>query len=107
MLHRVWEFSYHHTVSATLLYGLREALAVVCNEGLEKTIARHQNAAEELRIGLNELGLELYVKTPANRLPTITSVKLPKDVDWKKIVDIAANEYVFKYLALLLLLFCQ
>lgn len=87
-------FSYHHTISATLLYGLREAIAVVCNEGLEKVIARHRQAAEELRIGLNELGLQLYVKNAANRLPTITSIKLPKEIDWKKIVEIGANEYV-------------
>lgn len=81
-------------MSATLLYGLREALAIVCNEGLEKTIERHRKSAEELRIGLNEMGLELYVKNPAYRLPTITSVKIPKEIDWKKIVEIGANEYV-------------
>lgn len=86
--------SYHHTISATLLYGLREALAVICKEGLERTIERHQNAAAKLKNGLNELGLELYVKNPVNRLPTITSVKLPKEVDWKRIIDIGANEYV-------------
>lgn len=81
-------------MSATLLYGLREALATVCSEGLEKTIERHRKCAEELRIGLNELGLELYVQNAANRLPTITSVKIPKEIDWKKIVEIGANEYV-------------
>lgn len=84
---------YHHTVSVTLLYGLREALATVCNEGLDKIVERHRKCVEELRIGLNELGLELYVKTPANRLPTITSVKIPKEIDWKKIVELAANEH--------------
>lgn len=90
-------FSYHHTISATLLYGLREALAVVCNEGLEKTISRHQKVAIELHSGLNELGLQLYVKNATNRLPTITSVKVPKEIDWKKIVEIGANEYVLFY----------
>lgn len=84
--------SYHHTISASLLYGLREALAVVCNEGLEKTIARHQKASFELHSGLNELGLQLYVKNAAHRLPTITSIKVPKEIDWKKIVEIGANE---------------
>lgn len=76
------------------MYGLREALAIVCNEGLENTIARHRKAAEELRIGLNELGLEMYVRSPASRLPTITSIRLPRGIDWKKIVEIGANEYV-------------
>lgn len=88
--------SYHHTISATLLYGLREALAAVCKEGLEQTINRHQKASTELQNGLNELGLQMYVKNVAHRLPTITSVKLPREVDWKRIVEIAANEYVIK-----------
>lgn len=77
-----------------MLYGLREALAVVCKEGLQQTIARHKNASDDLKLGISELGLELYVKNPAYRLPTITSVKLPKEVDWKRIVEIGANEYV-------------
>lgn len=87
-------FSYHHTISATLLYGLREALANVCKEGLEKSIERHQKCAGVLRIGLNEMGLELFVKNPAYRLPTITSVEIPKDIDWKKIAEIGDKEYV-------------
>lgn len=97
--------SYHHTISATLLYGLREAISVVCSEGLEKVIARHRQAAEELRTGLNELGLQLYVKNPANRLPTITSIKLPREIDWKKIVEIGANEYVLINVSVTIVLF--
>lgn len=92
--------SYHHTISATLLYGLREALAEVCNEGLEQTIARHKTASIELQTGLNELGLQLYIQNPAHRLPTITAVKLSKENDWKRIVEIAANEYVLLLLSL-------
>ncbi|XP_031620508.1 serine--pyruvate aminotransferase, mitochondrial [Contarinia nasturtii] len=84
---------YHHTISATLLYGLREALAAVCKEGLDKVIDRHQKASTELHNGLKQLGMELYVKNATYRLPTITSIKIPKEVDWKRIVDIGANDY--------------
>lgn len=84
--------SYHHTISATLLYGLREALAGVCAEGLEQSIRRHEDAAFYLYEGLAKLGLELYVSNPKARLPTITSIKLPSNCDWKKVIDFAANE---------------
>lgn len=84
--------SYHHTISATLLYGLREALAGVCAEGLQETIRRHEDAAAHLYEGLTKLGLELYVNDPKVRLPTITSIKLPSNCDWKKVIDFAANE---------------
>lgn len=85
--------SYHHTVSATLLYGLREALALVCKEGLENVIARHQKAAAALQLEVLRLGLQLHVRKAANRLPTITAVNLPRH-QWKQIVDLAAKEYV-------------
>lgn len=87
-------FSYHHTVSSTLLYGLRESLSLICKEGLANVIERHQRAAKTLHSGLVELGLQLYVKDANNRLPTINAVKIPREYDWMKIVEIAANKYV-------------
>lgn len=90
-LHRL-HCSYHHTVSATLLYGLREALALVVAEGIAETIRRHEDAAAYLYQELAKIGLELYVGNAAARLPTITSVKLPKNCDGKKVTDLIANE---------------
>lgn len=87
-------FSYHHTVSSTLLYGLRESLSLICKEGLENVIERHQRTAKALHSGLAELGLQLYIKDANNRLPTINAVKIPREYDWMKIVEIAANKYV-------------
>lgn len=85
--------SYHHTISATLLYGLREALAIICRERLEKTIVRHEDAAKYLYEGLKKLGMELYVEDIKNRLPTITAVKVPKGIDWKALSDFAAKNH--------------
>lgn len=64
----------------------------MCSEGLAESIRRHEDAAAYLREGLIKLGLELYVTSPAARLPTITSVKIPAKCDWKKVIDYAANE---------------
>lgn len=75
------------------MYGLREALAAVCEEGLENTIKRHEDAAQYLYKGLKERGWELYVTEPKNRLPTITSVIVPKNYDWKAISDFAAKRH--------------
>lgn len=81
-------------MSATLLYGLREALALVCREGLQNVVARHQRASAALQSALIELGLQLHVRNAQHRLPTITAINLPRDIDWKKIVEFAAKEYV-------------
>lgn len=76
------------------MYGLRESLSLICKEGLENIIDRHQRTAKALHRGLDELGLQLYVKDANNRLPTITAVKITREYDWMKIVEIAANKYV-------------
>lgn len=84
---------YHHTISTTLLYGLREALAQVCTQGLENFILRHQRCAERLQKGLQEMNLELFVKNAVCRLPTITTIVIPKDIGaWRKICEYAMKK---------------
>ncbi|KZC04788.1 PREDICTED: serine--pyruvate aminotransferase, mitochondrial [Dufourea novaeangliae] len=84
---------YHHTVSATLLYGLREALAEIAEEGLPSSWLRHAAAAARLRDGLKLRGLRCYVKIPRYQLSTITSIELPPGVDEKIIVRRAMDRY--------------
>jgi alanine-glyoxylate transaminase/serine-glyoxylate transaminase/serine-pyruvate transaminase len=50
---------YHHTIAATLVYALAEALAEVEDEGLEARWARHSRHHAALTAGLEVLGLPL------------------------------------------------
>jgi len=75
------------------VYGLRAAVAEVAKEGLENVVARHQRNALRLHKGLEELGLELFVKNPKLRLPTLTTVEVPENVDWKAVVDHLMNKH--------------
>ena len=82
LLDRYWggDHAYHHTISAPLVYALRESLRVVLEEGLEARWARHRLNAERLWCGLEALGLELHV--PAGlRIPSLTTVRVPDGVD--------------------------
>ncbi len=72
---------YHHTAPINMTYGLREALQIVVEEGLEKRIARHELAHRRLRSGLEEMGLR-YV--PQQSLHTLNCVYAPKDVEEAK-----------------------
>ncbi|CAG5089737.1 Similar to AGXT: Serine--pyruvate aminotransferase [Cotesia congregata] len=72
---------YHHTISATLVYGLREGLAQLAEEGLEASWYRHKLAAKKLQEGLKARKLEFFVKEPENRLNTITAIVVPPGVD--------------------------
>jgi len=68
---------YHHTISATMVYALREALAILAEEGLEKSWARHLAAKNKLHRELEKRGLEFFVKNPEHRLSTVTAIKMP------------------------------
>uniref|UniRef100_A0A1I7SWC1 Alanine--glyoxylate aminotransferase n=1 Tax=Bursaphelenchus xylophilus TaxID=6326 RepID=A0A1I7SWC1_BURXY len=78
---------YHHTGMVSLVYSLREALAAVAVEGLDQSIERHQKNVKILYRLLNENGFDLFVEKPENRLPCLTTVKVPPGVDWKAVQD--------------------
>jgi len=74
------ERQYHHTVSGTLIYALREGLRLVAEEGLEARWARHAANAEYFCDGLAEMDLVPFV-APAQRLPSLITVRVPDGVD--------------------------
>lgn len=74
---------YHHTISATLIYGLREALAELTEEGLTARWSRHASVAVKLREELLKRGFRLYVQNPRYQLSTIVSVVIPDGIDAK------------------------
>lgn len=72
--------TYHHALSASMLYALREALVAVDEEGLDTRWARHRRHHEALARGLSALGLELLPPVP-ERLWTLNAVRVPDGVD--------------------------
>ena len=67
------------------VYALREALALVCEEGIENVQKRHANCAQRLYQGLESLGLQLYVQDVKKRIPTVTTVKVPSGIEWTEV----------------------
>lgn len=84
--------SYHHTISTTLLYGLREALVLFCQEGINASAYRHKMCASRLQNGLHAIGLTLFVERPTERLPTVTAVRVPAGVNWQRVVAYAMEQ---------------
>jgi alanine-glyoxylate transaminase/serine-glyoxylate transaminase/serine-pyruvate transaminase len=73
--------TYHHTPPISIVFALREALRIVFEEGLEGSWQRHRQNQLALIAGLEALGVELFVPNPNDRLPTVTSVYVPKAVE--------------------------
>ncbi len=82
--------AYHHTAPINMVYGLREALRIVLEEGLEKRFARHREMHLELRAGLEALGLT-YI--PQHSLHSLNCVRVPEGVDEAAIRKRLLNEF--------------
>jgi alanine-glyoxylate transaminase/serine-glyoxylate transaminase/serine-pyruvate transaminase len=84
---------YHHTPPVSLIFALREAMRIVMEEGLEARWERHRVNAVALVAGLEAMGLEMLVKRPAERLPTVTAVMIPQGVDDVKVRNQLLDEF--------------
>jgi len=71
---------YHHTISAPLVYALREALAAIDEEGLETRWERHRANHLALADALAAIGLDL-LPPPGERSWSLNAVKVPDGID--------------------------
>jgi len=86
MVNRYWggERLYHHTAPINMVYGLREGLRLVEEEGLEARFRRHLGNHLALVAGLEALGLRMHVARGL-RLPSLNTVRVPDGVDEAKV----------------------
>lgn len=70
-----------YTPATTLLYGLREAIAMLLEEGLPQVFARHQRLALATRAAVQGWGLEILCQEPKEYSPILTTVLMPDGHD--------------------------
>ncbi len=94
MIQKYWgsERTYHHTAPISANFALYEGLRIIAEEGLEVRWERHRRNAEILWQGLENLGMELHVPL-ANRLPSLTTVRIPEGVDGAQIQSRLMKDY--------------
>ncbi|MBZ5582740.1 MAG: alanine--glyoxylate aminotransferase family protein [Acidobacteriia bacterium] len=71
---------YHHTASATMLYALREGLALIAEEGVENGWERHRRNHLAFVSGIEAMGLRMHV-AEGHRLWTLNTPCVPEGVD--------------------------
>jgi alanine-glyoxylate transaminase/serine-glyoxylate transaminase/serine-pyruvate transaminase len=70
-----------YTPSTNLLYGLREALQMLAEEGLDQVFARHQRLAAAARAAVCAWDLSILCRREDERSPVVTTVMLPAGFD--------------------------
>ncbi len=80
------------TPAVSVLFGLRESLRLIREEGLERVFARHQAMAEFTRQGIKSLGLSLF---PDERWAsnTVTAVRVPEGLRAEEIAKRLREEH--------------
>jgi alanine-glyoxylate transaminase/serine-glyoxylate transaminase/serine-pyruvate transaminase len=69
------------TPATNLLYGLREALVMLHEEGLRSVFRRHQRHAEATRAAVKAWGLDIVCEEPREYSNSVTAVFMPQDYD--------------------------
>ena len=70
--------AFPYTPATNLLYGLKEAIDMLHEEGLEEVFARHDRHAEATRQAVQAWGLEVLCQEPKNYSSSLTAVLLPE-----------------------------
>jgi alanine-glyoxylate transaminase/serine-glyoxylate transaminase/serine-pyruvate transaminase len=83
-----------YTPSLPLLYGLREALDMIEEEGLENIFHRHQYLASGVRAAvLSGWKLNLCAKAPKWYSDTVSAIVVPEGINGAHVIDVAFRRY--------------
>src|SRR6202795_1855624 len=82
-----------YTPATNLLYGLRESLSMLAEEGLQNVFARHARHAEATRRAVRAWGLEILCAVPEEYSSSLTAVMLPAGHDADRLRKIILDAY--------------
>ena len=70
-----------YTPATLMFFGLKEALAMLDEEGLDNVYARHDRLAESTRRAVHTWGLDIQCADPKAYAPSLTAVRVPDGVN--------------------------
>ena len=81
------------TPATNLLYGLREAIDMLLEEGLDQVFARHQRHAAATRAAVDAWGLETQCRVPSEHSGTLTGVQVGEAHDADAVRAVALERF--------------
>ncbi len=82
-----------YTPATNLLYGLREAIAMLEEEGMANVFARHDRHAEATRRAVRAWGLEVLCANPEEFSSSLTAVVMPAGHDSDKFREVVLRHF--------------
>lgn len=81
-----------YTPSTTLLFGLKESIDMILEEGLENVWARHELMTRAIRNSANAMGLKLLTKD-GEASNTVTAIVLPEGIKYPDLAKVLSEDY--------------
>ena len=82
-----------YTPATNLLYGLREAIRMLEEEGLANVFARHNRHAEATRRAVRAWGLEILCENPQEYSSSLTAVMMPQGFEADALLDTVLDHF--------------
>jgi len=82
-----------YTPALGIMYGLRESLNMISEEGLENVFKRHHRLAEGIRQAVKGWGLKLCAKEKKWESDTVTAIYVPEEFDSANVIKTAYLKY--------------
>ncbi|MEA3180260.1 MAG: alanine-glyoxylate transaminase / serine-glyoxylate transaminase / serine-pyruvate transaminase [Gammaproteobacteria bacterium] len=83
-----------YTPSVPMMYGLKESLAIIAEEGLENIFARHTYLARGMRAAIFEgWGLKLCATEPKWYSDTVSAIMVPEGINGAEVISRAYKRY--------------
>lgn len=82
-----------YTPAINMLYGLRAALDMLFEEGLDRVFARHRRLADAVRSAVGAWGLEIYCKDADAYSHSLTAVVTPEGFDSAEVIRAARERF--------------
>jgi len=82
-----------YTPATNLLYGLRESIRMLLEEGLENVFARHHRLAEATRLAVRAWGLEILCLNPEEYSNSLTAVLMPNGCNADELRELILKKF--------------
>ena len=82
-----------YTPATTLLYGLREAIAMLEEEGLDNVFARHQRLGDACREAVAVWGLQTVCQHPNEHSNALTGIMMPEGHDADRVREVILDKF--------------
>jgi alanine-glyoxylate transaminase / serine-glyoxylate transaminase / serine-pyruvate transaminase len=82
-----------YTPALPLLYGLRESIDMLLEEGLDNVFARHRRLADGVRAAVRAWGLKLCARAPKWQSDTVSAILMPEGSNAADVIDVAFRRY--------------